>query len=73
MLVILLQSVHYIMNTPSDKYGLDMEAGCISKWGRVSGYLWRVKLGSAARYSGQPQVRDAPPWEHLFHPHVHMC
>ena len=73
MLVILLQSLHYIINPPSDKYGLDMEEGCIPKWGRVSGYLWRVTLGSAARYYGQPQVRDAPPWEHLFHPHVHMC
>ena len=67
MLVILLQSLHYIMNPPIDKYGLDMEEGCISKWGRVSGYLWRVKLGSAARYSGQPQVRDAPPWAGQSH------
>ena len=27
MLVILHQSLHYIMNPPSDKYGLDMEEG----------------------------------------------
>ena len=34
--------------------------GCIPKWGRVSGYLWGVTLGCSARYSGQPQIWDAP-------------
>ena len=34
--------------------------GCIPKWGRVSGYLWGVMLGCSARYSGQPQIWDAP-------------
>ena len=29
-------------------------------WGQVTGYLWRVTLGPAARYSGQPQVWDTP-------------
>ena len=33
MLVILLQSVHYIMNPPSDKYGLDMEEGAFQSGG----------------------------------------
>ena len=30
------------------------------EWGRVSGYLWGVTLGCSARYSGQPQIWDAP-------------
>ena len=34
--------------------------GCIPKWGRVSGYLWGVTLCPSARYSGQPQIWDAP-------------
>ena len=41
MLVILLQSLHYIMNPPSDKYGLDMEEGALQ-----SGASFRLPLES---------------------------
>ena len=40
--------------------------GCIPKWGRVSGYLWGVTLGCSARYSGQPQIWDAPLSQGVF-------
>ena len=37
-----------------------LSKGCIPIWGRVSGYLWGVTLCLSARYSGQPQIWDAP-------------
>ena len=42
------------------KSGIHPLKGCIPKWGRVSGYLWGVTLCPSARYSGQPQIWDAP-------------
>ena len=54
MLVILLQSLHYIMNPPSDKYGLDMEAGCISKWGEFLATFGELN------WDPQPATLDNP-------------
>ncbi len=53
---------------PHSCYGVrpGLSQGCIPKWGRVSGYLWGVTLGCSARYSGQPQIWDAPLSQAVF-------
>ncbi len=54
MLVILLQSVHYIMKPPSDKYGLDMEEGAFQSGGGFAATFGEL------HWDPQPATLDNP-------------
>ena len=54
MLVILLQSLHYIINPPSDKYGLDMEEGASQSGGEFLATFGELN------WDPQPATLDNP-------------
>ncbi len=54
MLVILLQLLHYIMNPPIDKYGLDMEEGASQSGGEFLATFGELN------WDPQPATLDNP-------------